>query len=82
MKIGNYLLVLFVALALLMACSSPPPGLSSTEEILLDSLYNQEIELLSSVMDSLCEAEKERVFRSLVDSIAQQRLSEIYQIID
>ena len=82
MKKGSWSMVIFLFILLCTACSSPPPGLSSEEYIVLDSLYTQEIELLSSVMDSLCAEEKERIFKSLVDSIAQQRLSEIYQIID
>ena len=70
------------SLFLFSACSKPAPGLSADQKILLDSLFLQQVELINPELDSLCEDERQKTFRSLVDSIAAQRIDEIYQIIN
>ena len=82
MLMSRFLCICIVLVLGSFGCSGPAPGLSYEQEILMDSLYLQEVELLQPQMDSLCDVMREESFRSLVDSISQQRLREIYQIID
>jgi hypothetical protein len=65
-----------------MACTDAPKGISTADQILVDSLFNIEKEGMQFELDSLCNLEKDRVFKWAVDSISRQRIEEINQIIN
>ncbi|RMF26870.1 MAG: hypothetical protein D6765_08330, partial [Bacteroidetes bacterium] len=64
-------------LALLWACTEPPPpSLDARDRQLLDSLFKQHIDSLRPIVDSLCEHWFDSLLPLTTDSILQVRLEE------
>jgi len=62
----------------LAACTEPPPPtLNYKERLLVDSLYNQGVDSLRPILDSLCTLHFDSLVQASVDSMMQERLEEI-----
>ncbi|MAT53229.1 MAG: hypothetical protein CMN32_02030 [Saprospirales bacterium] len=60
------------------ACTEPPPPtLNYKERLLVDSLYNQGVDSLRPILDSLCTLHFDSLVQASVDSMMQERLEEI-----
>lgn len=67
-----------VASMLAAACTEPPPPtLNYKERLLVDSLYNQGVDSLRPILDSLCTLHFDSLVQASVDSMMQERLEEI-----
>ena len=78
---NKILIILILITCISYSCSKEPNGLSVADRMLVDSLFNTEKELMETELDSICKAEKVRIFKKAVDSISRQRIAEINQIL-
>lgn len=77
MKYLCVLMVFFFA-----SCMEEKSNDLSYEELrIVDSLYSKKSSMLKKEVDSICNARHDALFDSLVDSIKQDYISEIEQII-
>ena len=67
-----------IGLLLITGCSDPHGGqLTEAENSLVDTLYNKDIDSIRLYYDSLCTAQYDSVFQTLIDSILKERIREI-----
>lgn len=85
MSAKHFLKYLFLMSYILLVAScteTPQVSLSNDDYKLVDSMYNISIKEVRSEMDSICK-EKQRVWlKEYIDSIKQQRLLEINNLLD
>ncbi|MEO1260128.1 MAG: hypothetical protein AAFZ15_15140 [Bacteroidota bacterium] len=82
--INNYLfLFLLFCLITTSACTAdPPPTLNYKDRQLVDSLFRLQVDSLKPLMDSLCDLRFDSAVQHTVDSIMQERQSEIEQYLE
>jgi hypothetical protein len=83
MKNKTAFLLFFFFLLLTAACTKdPPPTLSYKDRELVDSLYRLQVDSLNPGIDSLCKARFDSAVQHNVDSMMQERLSEIEKYLE
>ena len=65
------------------ACTpDPPPTLNYKDRQLVDSLFRMQVDSLKPLMDSLCDLRFDSAVQHTVDSIMQERQSEIKKYLE
>jgi hypothetical protein len=80
MKISIFLSTLIFC-SVCISCGDDDQGLSSQEKTVLDSLYGIQSQRLRLMTDSLCNLNKDTLFKSASDSILKVRMKEIDQLL-
>ncbi|MBI1224512.1 MAG: hypothetical protein GC192_04685 [Bacteroidetes bacterium] len=77
------LCLLTVSLALIAACTEPPPPtLAYKDRELVDSLYRHQVDSLKPIFDSLCSARFDSAVQFKTDSMLKVRTEEIRKALE
>ncbi len=81
-RAGYYLSAILITLMSLYACTDTSLApFTDGEKKLIDSLYNFKIDSIRIHLDSLCDTTYQKVYDHAVDSIMDERISEIKKLL-
>ena len=82
-SIFNFQFLIFICLLLVSACTpDPPPTLNYKDRQLVDSLFRLEVDSLKPLLDSICDLRFDSAVQHTVDSLMQERQSEIEKYLE
>ncbi len=69
-------------LLLLVACTNRPVSPSKASRRAIDTIFQQKVIALQPTMDSICTHLKDSVYKVAVDSILEERMAEMNELVE